>query len=256
MDILAIAVTGFAPGLFWLWYIYRRDALEPEPARLVLRTFAFGLLAAFPVTMAEGWFGETFLVVAAGPVIEEVAKFLVVFLTIFPHAEFDEPMDGIVYSAAAALGFASIENAGYLVSVYVHDAGRVAGTAALSRVTTVFALRAILSVPGHLLFSSMWGFTLGWTKFLSPRRTFPLAIRGLILASVCHGFFNFLLVAGSFGSLFLLIFIPLLWMLLNRRIVDMITRSPHRVRAPSVAPDPQGEHTPPATPEQDPPGIS
>src|SRR5207245_3849116 len=45
----------------------------------------------------------------AGPV-EESCKIIAVTLLIWFQSNFDEPMDGIVYAAAAAAGFALVEN--------------------------------------------------------------------------------------------------------------------------------------------------
>ena len=58
-------------------------------------------------------------------------------------------MDGIVYATAASLGFATIENI-----LYVLDGGLAVGI-----------VRAIASVPGHVVFACIWGFALGTAKF-------------------------------------------------------------------------------------------
>ena len=110
MSALVIVTLAFAPGIFWLWFFYKKDKWEPEPKRLIVETFIWGLLAVIPVAIVEypfrsPWFAGA---VVAAPIIEEFAKLLVVRLAVFKNAEFNEPMDGITYSAAAALGFASI----------------------------------------------------------------------------------------------------------------------------------------------------
>ena len=61
-----------------------------------------------PMPMAIG----CFLVI--GP-CEELAKFLAVRLFVYRNKEFNEPLDGIIYAAAAALGFASLENVLYVI---------------------------------------------------------------------------------------------------------------------------------------------
>src|SRR5581483_11796049 len=50
---VALLVLGFAPGLFWLWHYYRKDAYQPEPRRLVLKLFVLGMLVTIPVGIAE-----------------------------------------------------------------------------------------------------------------------------------------------------------------------------------------------------------
>ena len=41
-------------------------------------------------------------------------KYLVLRWYNYPHDEFDEPYDGIMYAVAASLGFAAIENVMYV----------------------------------------------------------------------------------------------------------------------------------------------
>ncbi|RMG64363.1 MAG: PrsW family intramembrane metalloprotease, partial [Calditrichaeota bacterium] len=141
--LLLIAVLGFAPALFWLAYFYRKDRLEPEPRRLVLRTHLWGIFCAFPAAALEYLlpFNQWTMSVVGAPVVEESAKFLAVYLTIFRNPEFDEPMDGIVYGVAAALGFAALENVGYLYNAHTQY-----GSAALGG---VFLVRGLLTVPAH-----------------------------------------------------------------------------------------------------------
>ena len=50
-----------------------------------------------------------------GPV-EETSKFLAIRLAVYRSLHFEEPMDGLVYGAAASLGFASLENLIYVLS--------------------------------------------------------------------------------------------------------------------------------------------
>ena len=53
MQFWLIPVLGLAPGLFWLWLIYRGNKYRPEPKRLVIRTFLLGMAVAIPVTFVE-----------------------------------------------------------------------------------------------------------------------------------------------------------------------------------------------------------
>ncbi len=127
---MSVWLLAFAPGVFWLWWVYRRDRWEPEPRGLVLRTFFWGMVATVPAVLLEllGAYAlgsvlpgsnlvvaSVFMLAVVGPA-EELCKFLAVRLRVYRHHEFDEPMDGIVYGAAAALGFASLENVGYLLA--------------------------------------------------------------------------------------------------------------------------------------------
>ncbi|MBI3459323.1 PrsW family intramembrane metalloprotease, partial [Candidatus Acetothermia bacterium] len=235
MTILPILLLGFAPGAFWLWYFYHRDKLEPEPQSLVIRTFFFGLLIAIPAAIVEvafSWLfaalGQVVLIAVIAPVVEEYAKYLCVRRTIYRDAEFDEPMDGIVYAAAAALGFASIENVGYLLFAI-----REGGWTGLE---IAFILRALLSVPGHVLFSSIWGGALGRAKFMQDAASANRLIRnGLFGAMALHGLFNFLAsfeltgneLLAVLGAIGLLILVVLAWVRIHRRMSEALLDSPY-----------------------------
>lgn len=220
MTFLAL-VLPFVPGLLWLWFFYTRDKVQPEPKKVVLLTFLLGGLAAAPAVIGElaveafvpltreiqlaalsegrvpvGKLAALcFLVV--GP-IEELCKFAAVRLYAARHKAFDEPLDGIIYAAAAALGFASVENVIYVLSLERIEAGT--GFATL-------ALRAVLAVPGHVFFASFWGFALG-RRLLpgAPRRLVPLMVA---VAAVVHGSWNFALIQPGARTLFVGLFVAL-----------------------------------------------
>jgi len=218
-DFVALAAVAAAPAVFWLWYFYQKDRYEPEPKILILRTFILGILVTIPVAVVEGLLPVSDLILAAvaAPTIEELGKFLVVRRTVYAVREFDEPMDGVVYAAAAALGFATLENILYILTAYL--------TGSLEEVLLVYALRAILSVPGHALFSSMWGYGLGRAKFDPSHRGGYIAT-GLVLAIVLHGTFNFLLFSSPILALGVFALVPIIWWVVFRLIDDALRRSP------------------------------
>jgi len=136
-------------AILWIQYFDLKDALRKEPRRMLVLGFLLGALAAVlaygsygilsqfgyegPGEGAAAQLGYFFGVV--GP-IEEGAKFAVAWAVLFRTRFFDEPIDGLVYSATVAIGFASLENALYAphVSWPVHLA-RVATTPPSSRWT-------------------------------------------------------------------------------------------------------------------------
>jgi RsiW-degrading membrane proteinase PrsW (M82 family) len=201
MQLIGVVIGAFAPGIFWLWLVYRWDRYHPEPRWLVIRTFLWGMVAVIPIAFAElllvlgggglegltqlgqatlslqGIAYEAFIV--AG-VTEELGKFLVVRLSIYKSLYFDEATDGLIYSAAAALGFATLENIGY----------------ALSFGWGVMLLRGPISTFAHVLFSVVWGYPLGLRKVRYSRSRFYLGL-GLPGAMAAHGLFDFLLFTQS-----------------------------------------------------------
>ncbi len=181
-----------APALAWILYFKYKDRFQPEPWRNLGLTYLFGLVAALACVFffklipylgipddpsvlmeAHGW---PFLIysIAITGLIEEFFKFLPFVLIVRRLKDFDEIIDGIVYASVIALGFASYENARYL---------------ALMEGFALFG-RAIASPLTHTIFSSIWGYTVGAAHM--RRKSIAIAsIRGLAMAAVVHGLFNF-----------------------------------------------------------------
>ncbi len=194
MPALGIFMLAFSPGIFWLWLIYTRDKYRPEPRLLVIRTFLLGAAVSVPVTLIE--FGlypgaadldlsrpvniatAAYLALIVAGVTEEIGKYAVVRYTIYNSPYFDEPMDGLVYASAAALGFASLENVGYMLT-YGWE---------------IIAVRGPFSTLAHVLFSGIWGYLLGRQK-IHPGTGRALLIAGLTLSIILHGAFDFLLLS-------------------------------------------------------------
>ena len=234
MIFILLLLAAFAPGLFWLWYFYKKDQLEPEPKRLIVMTFLLGMVLGIPATLLEFLFTQSLLaIVLVAPIVEEGLKYSGVRLTVYRSAEFDEPLDGIIYTAALALGFASVENWLYLLAAYFNATDIAQSTEPLSPfgvVTSVFVIRAFLSVPSHVLYSSMWGSALGRAKFTDPARGNAMIRRGLLLAILCHGLFN--LFASHFpeGVVEEVILMIVMWVIVLRSIREGQKASPHRSR--------------------------
>jgi RsiW-degrading membrane proteinase PrsW (M82 family) len=202
LGLLALAI---APAIFVLCYFYLKDRYEPEPLGWVVKVFFIGAFMVIPAALLEAPFPEgLFVTVIVAPIVEESLKFAAVYFTVYRDEEFDEPVDGIVYGVAAALGFAMVENI-----MYVLEGGLAVGI-----------VRAIASVPAHALFASVWGYTLGLARF-RPEKERPLLIAsGLAAAMVFHGVFN-LLASDSeiFGLIVMFVLlIPFGWWIAHRHI--------------------------------------
>jgi RsiW-degrading membrane proteinase PrsW (M82 family) len=202
---LELLLLAIAPSLFVFLSIYRKDCYEPEPLHLLAWIFFLGALSVIAAGLIELPFPEGVISSAfIAPVVEESLKFLVVFLAIYRHPEFDEPMDGIVYATAAGLGFATVENV-----LYVIDGGIAVGI-----------IRAIASVPGHVVFSCIWGFALGTAKFRPKKERAKIILTGLFGAMLMHGIFNFSLEVFEVLGLILIlvVIIPFGWWMTCRNI--------------------------------------
>ncbi len=196
MNLFISISLSLAFGVFWMWWYYRQDLYEKEPKRFVAFIFLISMPWAILTGLGEyilnrtlGMPGESsaflpaaFFALGVVAVAEELAKFLVVYVVAYPNRAFNEPMDGIIYATAAALGFASLENVFY----------------ALDQGPLVLLLRGPFSTLGHVLFSVMWGAALGRTlNEKEPRRRSVLVLKGLLLAILFHGAYNILISLGN-----------------------------------------------------------
>ena len=191
MELLTFPLLAFAPGIFWLWFFIRRAVYRPAPRRLLVQTFLLGMASTIPAGIINAVFLDDSILddsilddaaplasVAMGMLFvvgpaEETCKFLAVRFLAYRSPYFDEPGDGLVYSAAASLGFASLENLLYILQF---------GPA-------VMVLRAPLSTAGHVVFGAIWGYALG-AQVRTGRRRARQTLAGVAGGAIAHGFFN------------------------------------------------------------------
>lgn len=204
MLLVALAV---APGAFWLWYFLQRDRLRPEPRSLIRRVFLLGgaaavvaglleltVFAASGIQIGQGGLSGAILAATIVAVIEEGLKFAAVYYGVYRNPECNEVLDGIVYAVAASLGFATLENIGYVLG------GGVG----------VGVMRAILSVPGHAFFGAVMGFYIGVAK-CAPTGATQWLVRGLVLAIIAHAAYDAFLFSQTFLALAVLPLVVFLW---------------------------------------------
>ena len=187
----ALAALSAMPALVLAAYIWYADVTTQEPLTLLVGTFLLGVLFAGFAGILNTVFREP--VTFVGPV-EEAVKLLAVRLYPYRDDRFDAVIDGAVYGAAAGLGFATIENALYIVQ----NTEMVSGTLqAFSEGGDIAAVRA-LAGPGHVIYSAFAGYYLGLAKF-NPDDAGPIVLKGLLIATVIHAGYNTL--AGSVTGL-------------------------------------------------------
>lgn len=190
---MAVLVLPVLLSLAWLFYIRRLDRAKPEPIWLMLVTYVLGgfsseaaaggerylktvLLARdldfVPQEGAWADFPRTWLSFVLGvALLEEGAKLAATFFAT-RRREFDEPVDGMVYAMAAALGFATAEN------ILFFTQARLA--------PDTVTLRAFVALPTHMLLASIWGYGLGYKLLDETSKTFPYFIASVLL----HGTFD------------------------------------------------------------------
>lgn len=231
MPIIFIPLLSLVPCVIWLWYFSSRNLYKRPSWRVLAGTFVLGGLATIPALFLN-LFGQSALLKISGPgqmthllvllfvvgPVEEIIKFVVVVIFPYRSSEFDEPLDGVVYSATAALGFAAIENFIYIAQ----------------NEPMLVLLRGPLSNPGHALFSALWGLSLSRARSAPNliRERLPIIATGLVAASLLHSLFDILLVAATEVSIFFFVFLLIamagLFIFVRAQIIYHRETSPHR----------------------------
>lgn len=200
MDIfLLILATIPAVGLLIL--VYFSDKLEKEPIGLIFGLLGMGLLSTIPSIIAEeigvtvldilfpsqGMVYNFFLYFFVVAVAEELFKFLFMFMITWKNKNFDYVFDGVVYAVSASLGFALIENIGY-VFTQRWQFGFLAG------VGTGIS-RAFLAIPLHTAVAIFMGYFYGKAKEATFQNKFGKCalyiILSLIVPMLMHGIYDF-----------------------------------------------------------------
>ncbi len=222
IHLLAI-FAAFIPALLWLWFFNTRDRYEREPKSLILKLFLWGVLsgpwaAGFndmftqiwgPVIKGAPTFGLfaafLFIMVYAMALNEETMKFIVTNNEVRGDKNFNEPVDGMIYITAAALGFAAGENTLYIVGSFfqVFQSAVKAGVPAQGALTQAFVaafgvlapIRSLITAVGHVTWSGITGYFLG--RVVVGGGSKGLVTMGVLLAGLLHTAFNYPLSLGS-----------------------------------------------------------
>lgn len=215
---------SFLPPLIWLIFYLHEDR-HPEPKHLILLTFIAGIFSAIGAVAVElGLLGKPIVLADGAPVfnggviyrlyplllelriftlvsvaaIEEYLKYLAVKFAVLSRPEFDEPVDAMIYMVTAALGFAAIENIIFVVPVFKDNV-----FSGLELTANRFLAANLL----HALSSAIVGYFLARHVF-SPWRKHAVAA-GIVIATVLHTLFNYLIITRETvpDSLLLVVFL-------------------------------------------------
>lgn len=214
------AVIGLIPLAIVALTILWIDRWEPEPRLLLIAAFLWGggiavgfasLLNgpvghALGTVLAPSMDPEFWPAVFGAPLVEEVAKglgVLLIFLLRRPH--FNGPVDGVVYAAVVAAGFAFVENIQYFAF------------SGQDELPYVFVMRGVLSPFNHLVYTACIGAALGWAARRAGASWVWLFPIGLGAGIVLHGLWNggavgLETIGEAVGHFALLAWLPLLGM--------------------------------------------
>jgi protease PrsW len=183
--IVAGLLLALVPAVIWLIVFYLQDRLEPEPKRYILGVFALGavlsgtigqpLITSFFRVTDWANFSVWSKIAADILVVGALQAFLIyaaVRYTVFGSDEFDEAVDGVIYGAAAGLGYATMMNISYIIVHGGVDLG-------------VGAVRVAVTALAYASFGGVVGYFLGQAKF-EDHSPFWLPA-GVVLTAVLNG---------------------------------------------------------------------
>jgi len=204
--ILALAfIGGIIPSLLWLWFWLREDKKNPEPTGLLMVVFIVGMLAVVCVLPIQKFIQvninshEWQLILWASA--EEIIKYLAVIIILYKMHHANEPIDWPIYLITAALGFAALENALFLIkplSIGDNTVGLITGQ-----------LRFLGSTLLHTVSSGILGIAIGMSIHMEGLKKLGHLVVGFIFAITLHSVFNFFIMRNG-GSDFLRVF-AFLW---------------------------------------------
>ncbi|QDG53228.1 PrsW family intramembrane metalloprotease [Persicimonas caeni] len=191
--VVAVSIATFVifGYLLFIWWL---DRYEREPLWIVLLAFLWGavggtclgcLLSApfafiaglIPIAGAQ----EVISAVIVAPFAEEFTKALV-FIPLVATFHFDNETDGLIYGAAAGLGFAAVENLLYYFSALEGGTGAV---------LTLVVMRTLFSALVHCTSSAILGMAIGYARHRSgPGRWLKWPLAGYLIAVANHALWN------------------------------------------------------------------
>jgi RsiW-degrading membrane proteinase PrsW (M82 family) len=214
--------------------IWKSDKF-PEPGKFLVASFLLGVSIIFPLdlfikisedhiapllgidldtitTWNEGAYKEddavypaaarTFMSFFRAAFLEEGIKFALLLFFCVRLSDLNEPIDAIVYGAAIGLGYAAIENLGYLQS------GNFENAWTLSMVKVRY-----IPLVMHLGFGVLMGWLLSLNLFeeRSPFKRRVMLILSLAVPVVLHGSYNYLRAFEIFPIITLILVIGIIY---------------------------------------------
>ena len=207
--ILALAVL---PVIFFVGWIYFKDRYEKEPPLKLIEYFLLGILVSILAIFLELYFsklnifsgiaGALYTAFFVAAFTEEGLKSIILIPVLLREKNFNEKLDGIIYSIFLSLGFATIENIIYLMR---------------ERLDLSFELgitRGLISIPSHIMFAITMGYYISKYKFSKEddNRRNKYLIYAVIIPILLHGVFDFILMIGyRWAIIVFIVYIIFLW---------------------------------------------
>ena len=183
MELTIAYIIAAAIPLICLWIIYSRNLYSTSQLEIVLMCFGWGLVSYYAAAKLNRFvLDHTYITYETttrfvAPITEEILKAaLLIYLVRRPA--FHYFVDGAIYGFAVGIGFAVIENYGYIAASH-------------SSALTVALARALSTNLIHATASAIIGVMLGLSRFqhgLARRLLFLMG--GMLIAMTAHSGFN------------------------------------------------------------------
>lgn len=211
------ALVALVPLAIVAWGIRWIDRFEPEPPAATWFAFFFGAGVAVVIALGvDAWVWTTSALAGSpeglsavlgptvqAPLVEEFGKGLAVWVLFWVgRNRLDGPIDGVVYAAWSAAGFAFSENILYFGAAIAQGGDVFVET---------FIVRGLMSPFAHVMFTALIGYSLGRAAEKGVRGLGLWAFtRGFIPAVLLHALWNgALFVVSSFYVYFFVVQVPL-----------------------------------------------
>ncbi len=207
----SLLFLALLPGILIIIYIYKKDKVEKEPWRLILKLMIFGALSCIPASFMESFIDAWMpsypegslpyalsMAFASAALCEELCKYAFLRFGAWNSPEFGYRFDGIVYGVAVAVGFAVLENVMYVASGGLY----------------VALMRGVLAVPLHCFCGVFMGIFFGAAKQaqIQGRNSVQFKLGALIVPMMIHGIYDTLAFLQNYmASILLLAFVLLMY---------------------------------------------
>ena len=222
---------GTIPSLIWLSYYIKKDP-HKEPKGMIMQVFLLGGISTIIALFLEAGYLKglhalglecqncdevipdylgvvnfltlnigSFIALFGLAYIEELLKYLAVKIRIIKDKAFDEPVDAMIYLIAGALGFAAVENIGYIL------------TADPEKIFALLIMRFFTATFLHALASAIVGYFFALSIIHKKNHLYFISL-GIIFATIFHALFNLLITlveTWQSAPLYLALLLLIMW---------------------------------------------
>ena len=205
-----ILILAILPVIFFIGWIYFKDKYDKEPPLKLLQYFMLGIVVSIVAIFLELYFsklniftgiaGALYTAFFVAAFTEEGLKSAILIPVLLKDKNFNEKLDGIIYSIFLSLGFATIENIIYLTR---------------EKLNLYFELgvtRALISIPSHVMFAITMGYYISKYKFEKETKKNKYLVYAIIIPTLLHGVFDFILmIEYRWAIIVFIVYIIFLW---------------------------------------------